>query len=89
MEAFGLELYPGDIEKAAAYLFFMACNHASNDGNRRTASLCAAFFLLENGWTLTVSDDDLSALVLDAAQGQLADVRAVASRLQPMVSPLH
>lgn len=87
MEAFGVELYPSLVEKAAAYLFLLARNHAFVDGNKRTAFACANTFLLVNGARLTASDDLLFELVLETARGDLADARAVAGRLAPFVQP--
>ena len=56
-EAFGAEFYPTLNEKAAAYLFFLARNHPFLDGNKRTAYLAAATFLLMNGAKLTGTDN--------------------------------
>ena len=88
MEAFGIALYPNVLEKAAAYLFFIARNHAFGDGDRRTAYASAYAFLLMNGTVLSGMDDDVFALVLDTAQGRLSDPRAVADRLSSLVTPL-
>lgn len=88
MEAFGVELYPTLTEKAAAYLYFIARNNAFVDGNKRTAYASAYLFLLMNGLVLRASTDEKFDLVLDAAQGRLPDVRAVAERLEPLISPL-
>ncbi|GMA17140.1 type II toxin-antitoxin system death-on-curing family toxin (plasmid) [Deinococcus metallilatus] len=86
MEAFGVELYPSLTEKAAAYLFFLARNHAFVDGNKRTAYAAAYVFLLLNGAELTGPDDAVFDLVLRTAQGQLPDPRAVADGLGPLVT---
>lgn len=80
-EAFGAELYPTLTEKAAAYLFFLARNHPFVDGNKRTAYLAAATFLLMNGRQFGGTTDEAFELVLKTAQGELADVRAVAAEL--------
>lgn len=86
MAAFGTELYPSLLDKAAAYLFFLARNHAFVDGNKRTAYAAAAVFLLLNGAELTGTDDEVYMLALDAAQGRLKDVRAVAARMDDLSS---
>lgn len=86
MSAFGVELYASVVEKAAAYLFFLARNHPFVDGNKRTAYACAAVFLLLNGHGLSGPDDLVFDLVLDTARGDLADVRAVTARLAELVS---
>lgn len=86
MEAFGMQLYPSLLEKAAASLFFLARNHAFVDGNKRTAYAAAAVVLLVNGAELSGSDDAVFALVLDTAQGRHPDPRAVADALRPLVT---
>lgn len=83
-EAFETELYPSVNEKAAAYLFFLARNHPFVDGNKRTAYLAAATFLLMNGATFGGTDDEAFELVLRTARGELADVRAVAAMLEKL-----
>lgn len=87
MEAFGVEMYPTLTEKAAAYLFFLARNHAFVDGNKRTAYACAAMFLLLNDVELSGSHQDQKVfdLVLATARGELKDSRAVAERLNVLV----
>ncbi|MPY66539.1 type II toxin-antitoxin system death-on-curing family toxin [Deinococcus sp. SDU3-2] len=86
MEAFGMQLYPSLLEKAAAYLFFLARNHAFVDGNKRTAYAATAVFLSINGAELDGPDDAVFALVLDTAQGKHPDPRAVADALRPLVA---
>lgn len=88
MEAFGVELYPGLTDKAAAYLYFLSRNHAFVDGNKRTAYATAYTFLAMNGWLLGGSDDDVFTLVLDTAQGRLSDPREVEVRLAQLVVPM-
>lgn len=85
MEAFGAELYPSLVEKAAAYLFFLARNHAFDDGNKRTAYASSAVFLLMNGLEFPNNDDGLFELVLESARGDLPDARAVAQRIQELI----
>lgn len=85
MEAFGAELYPSLVEKAAAYLFFLARNHAFDDGNKRTAYASSAVFLLMNGLAFPDNDDGLFELVLESARGDLPDARAVAERIQELI----
>ncbi|WP_295816416.1 type II toxin-antitoxin system death-on-curing family toxin [uncultured Deinococcus sp.] len=87
MEAFGVEMYPGIVEKAAAYLYFISRNHAFLDGNKRTSYAATYAFLLLNGFVLDGPDGDVFALVLDSAQGRLSDPRAVAEQLLPLVHP--
>lgn len=86
MEAFGVELYPSLVEKAAALLFFLHRNHTFVDGNKRTAYAATAVFLLVNGTKLNGPDDAVFTLVLDTAQGRHPDPRAVADVLRPLVA---
>lgn len=88
MEAFGVELYPSLVEKAAALLFFLARGHAFVDGNKRTAYAAIYVFLLLNGAELGGPDDAVFELVLGSAQGRLSDPRQVAEQLRPLVTPV-
>lgn len=87
MQAFGVELYPALLDKAAAYLFFLARNRAFVDGNKRTSYASTAVFLLLNGAELSgpEQDPEVFDLVLATARGELADPRAVAERLRVVV----
>jgi death on curing protein len=49
MAVFGEELHKTIYNKAAAYLFYIAKNHAFLDGNKRTAAAAALAFLRANG----------------------------------------
>ena len=54
---FGLDAYPDDLTKAAALVQSMARNHASVDGNKRTAWAAAWTFLHINGMELAADFD--------------------------------
>ena len=54
---FGLDAYPDDLTKAAALVQSMARNHASVDGNKRTAWAAAWTFLHINGTELEADFD--------------------------------
>ena len=86
MEAFGTQLYPSLLEKAAVSLFFLARNHAFVDGNERTGYAATTVFLMMNGANLNGPDDAVFTLVLDTAQGKHPDPRAVADALRPLVA---
>ncbi|HLF99640.1 MAG TPA: type II toxin-antitoxin system death-on-curing family toxin [Acidimicrobiia bacterium] len=73
----GHDAYPGIHDKAAALVHSIARNHAFIDGNKRTAAIALGVFCVMNGYRLTMSDDELIALILDAAEGQI-DVPAIA-----------
>lgn len=56
---------------AAAYAFHLCQAHAFVDGNKRVAALAAEAFLRLNGATLTATDDEMIALFLGIASGEL------------------
>lgn len=61
------EYYPGLFCKAAVYLEGFATKQLFNDGNKRTALMCALTFLELNGYELTVDWQQLYQLTLDVA----------------------
>lgn len=62
---------PADL--AAAYAFGIARNHPFLDGNKRTAFVAAALFLLLNGLRLEVSDADCVVTMLAVAEGSIEE----------------
>jgi death on curing protein len=58
---------------AAAYAFGIARNHPFVDGNKRTALVTAAVFLLENGKELVASEADAVITILALAAGELSE----------------
>ena len=58
-------------ECAAAYAYHLCQAHAFVDGNKRVAALAAEAFLRLNGATLAATDDELIALFLGIASGEL------------------
>lgn len=58
---------------AAAYAFGIARNHPFVDGNKRTALVTAAVFLLENGHELVASEVDAVITILALAAGELSE----------------
>lgn len=69
--AFGQDLYPTIVAKAAALLFSLAKNHAFVDGNKRIAQATAERFLVENGFEIVASVDDQEAMVLAVASSEM------------------
>jgi len=55
---------------AAAYLFHIVSNHPFLDGNKRTGTATALFFLKLNGIDHDIDDDALTSLVLSVACGE-------------------
>jgi len=52
----GADLYPTSIDKAAALLESIVCNHPFIDGNKRTGYLLMKYLLFKNGILLTASN---------------------------------
>ncbi|WP_442578573.1 type II toxin-antitoxin system death-on-curing family toxin [Mesorhizobium sp. ASY16-5R] len=65
-------------ELAAAYVFGIARNHAFVDGNKRTAIVAAATFLLLNGYELTADDGTLYEFTMGVAAGEIDEAGATA-----------
>lgn len=62
---------PSVHQLAAAYVFGIARNHAFVDGNKRTAIVAAATFLLLNGYELTANDGMLYEFTFALAAGEI------------------
>lgn len=69
-EMFGHSLHPTVFDKAAAYMFHIACNHPFIDGNKRTSMTCALLFLTLNDVELDIKYKVLSDFVVDVANGK-------------------
>lgn len=67
---------PDVFDLAAAYLFGLARNHPFIDGNKRTAIVVAAIFLMKNGYQLTASEALLYQFVMDVAAGAVSEDNA-------------
>jgi death-on-curing protein len=67
----GEDLYPDLEAKAAALLHSLAANHPFVDGNERIGAGVAELFLSLNGMDLLASDDELIAITLAAARGEV------------------
>lgn len=63
----------GAPELAAAYAFGLARNHPFIDGNKRTAFVVAATFLLLNGFEITMSEKDAVKTFIRLASGDLTE----------------
>ncbi|MCL4251634.1 MAG: type II toxin-antitoxin system death-on-curing family toxin [Anaerolineae bacterium] len=68
--AFGEDAFPGLREKGAALLHAIARNHPFADGNKRTATIAALFFLSVNGLRVTWVQDEALARIVDLAEGR-------------------
>jgi len=67
----GVFLHPDLFAMAAAYLFHISQNHPFVDGNKRVATVAALLFLMLNGKEITATEQDLEAMVLSVARGDL------------------
>jgi death on curing protein len=85
--AFGQDAYDTFEEKAAALLHSLARNHALVDGNKRLALAATIAFLGVNGRQLRFSNDDAYDFVIAVATGELDQVNAIATVLEPTLSP--
>lgn len=85
MAVFGEELHKTIYNKAAAYLFYIAKNHAFLDGNKRTAAAAALTFLRANGQSTKYDVDEFLEFVVLVAEGQ-ADLDAISNYFEKICS---
>lgn len=67
---FGVERFPSPFDKAAAYLFFISQMQPFMDGNKRTGLSVACHFLLQNGTTPLLDEEEAYQVIIAAAQGE-------------------
>jgi len=74
------------VEMAAAYLFYLCCNHPFMDGNKRTALAACLVFLSENGLLPDekLDTDAWEELTLEVAAGRM-DREAATKRLRKLL----
>jgi death-on-curing protein len=84
----GTPVFSDPIETAAAYLFYLCCNHPFVDGNKRTALATCLVFLSENGLLLDeeLNTDAWERLTLDVASSAV-DREATTTRLRKLLHP--
>jgi death on curing protein len=71
--SFGGQFLLADLyEMAAAYLFHLVQNYPFHDGNKRVGAAAAIVFLLTNGHDISLTNEELEALVLATASSQLS-----------------
>lgn len=58
---------------ATSYAFGIVRNHPFTDGNKRTGLVVAELFLALNGFKLSASDADCVAMILQVADGSMAE----------------
>jgi death-on-curing protein len=72
---------------AADYLFGFATTQGFMDGNKRIAVVATIFFLEQNGWDVTFTDDLMYVVALAVAKGDL-DRDGLAEILRTHMEPL-
>jgi death-on-curing protein len=65
------EIRPTLARLSAAYSFGISSNHPFLDGNKRTAFMVAATFLIVNGWEVVGSQEDVVTVMLGVAAGEV------------------
>jgi death on curing protein len=83
--AFGQELYPDLLTKAAAMLQSIAKFHPLVDGNKRFALTAAGIFCELNGAYVIGTNDQAFDLTMAVASGQLKEVDDIANALSALV----
>ena len=78
----GTDLYPELTDKAAALFYFMAKNHAFDNGNKRMAVSTMLFFLLKNGKWIHTDPRYLYEIAVEVASSNSADKSDVVDRLK-------
>lgn len=67
----GQDRYPSLIEKAVRLAFGLIKNHPFIDGNKRIGTHAMLVFLALNGVELSYTDDEMIAIILSMAAGQV------------------
>jgi len=64
---------PDTCQLAAAYAYGLAKNHPFYDGNKRTAAIACETFLILNGWTFLIGEEEKYPVYLALAAGELSE----------------
>ena len=75
---------------AAAYGVGIARNHPFVDGNKRTALAAMIVFLGLNGIDLAASQEEVTAVILSLAAGEITEellARWIADHMKPLIAP--
>ncbi|MCB8838831.1 type II toxin-antitoxin system death-on-curing family toxin [Aurantimonas sp. VKM B-3413] len=67
---------PDAFDLAAAYLYGIARNHPFVDGNKRTAIVVAAVFLMKHDYRITADNGMVYQFVMDVAAGAVSEESA-------------
>jgi death-on-curing protein len=75
---FGHDPYPSLVEKAAYLLSFIIDRYPFADGNKRSATATAAYFLEKNGYILELHGREGAMLALDIGDSKITFDQVVA-----------
>lgn len=78
---FGKETYSGPVQKAAALIRGIICDHPFVDGNKRTAMLAGLTSLRINSILLKIAEGDLENFAVQVAVDKL-DLHTIANWLE-------
>jgi death-on-curing protein len=67
----GEDLYPEVADKAAALMHSLVMNHPYVDGNERVGAHAVLLFLTVNDYRAEISSEELEAVTLSVARGEL------------------
>ena len=67
----GEDLYPDAATKAAALMHSLVMNHPFVDGNKRLGAMAMELFLLVNSLALDAVDEEIVAVTLAVARGEV------------------
>ncbi len=68
----GEYLHPTIYEQASAYLFHIACNHAFEQGNKRTAFAAMVTFLNANDYDIEITEEQAEKLTLQVVTHEIS-----------------
>ncbi|MDB5179349.1 MAG: Death-on-curing protein [Patescibacteria group bacterium] len=90
--AFGEDIYTTVYLKAAALFYFVAKDHAFENGNKRTAVIVLLYYLAKNGIALQIGAHALYTLavrVVESERDKDALIKAMAGTLEETCLPLE
>ncbi|MEH2253664.1 type II toxin-antitoxin system death-on-curing family toxin [Nostoc sp.] len=68
----GEYLHPTIYEQASAYLFHIACNHAFEQGNKRTAYAAMVTFLNRNDYDIEITEEEAEKLTVQVVTHEIS-----------------
>ena len=68
----GEYLHPTIYEQASAYLFHIVCNHAFEQGNKRTAFAAMVTFLNVNDYDIEITEEEAEKLTVQVVTHEIS-----------------